>query len=321
MTGEISSGTSFRLDIGGLTPSEGLSTLRELFDNKVQLKLEAESDGPVDARMIVDGLPGFRRARMTSNIDAAMLRSSAMLSDGEDDVCLIVPVEGRMSIDQRGRHAVAQAGDGVLLVYREPAELHFEQMDYEAIRVPFSALAPLTRDVEAAAAGCVPHDSQALQLLRSYLASLPTCLAEPRLRSVITTHVYDLMALAIGATREARELATLRGVRAARLEAIKLQVMNDREIRLEEIASSQAISPRYVQMLFEEDGTTYSEFVLGVRLDAAYSMLVSPRYSYWSIAAISLEAGFGDLSHFNRRFKARFSDTPSGIRARMGAIC
>ena len=321
MTGELSSGASFRLDTEGLTPSEGLSTLRELFDSKVQLKLETGSDRPVDARMTVHGLPGLRRARMTSNIDAALTRTSTMLSDGEDDVCLIVPVDGHISIDQRGRRTVAETGDGVLLVYREPAELRFAHMDYEAIRVPSSALAPLTRDIEAAAACCVRRDTQALHLLRSYLASLPARLAEPNLRALITTHVYDLMALAIGATRDARDLATLRGLRAARLEAIKVQVMNDREIRLEEIARRQAISPRYVQMLFEEEGTTFSEFVLGVRLEAAHAMLLSPRYSHWSIAAISLEAGFGDLSYFNRRFKARFSGTPSGLRARKGLIC
>ena len=43
-------------------------------------------------------------------------------------------------------------------------------------------------------------------------------------------------------------------------------------------------------------------------------MLISPRYATWSIAVIALEAGFGDLSHFNRRFKRRYLMTPSDMR-------
>jgi AraC-like DNA-binding protein len=41
----------------------------------------------------------------------------------------------------------------------------------------------------------------------------------------------------------------------------------------------------------------------------------SPRYATWSIVAIALEAGFGDLSHFNRPFKQRYLTTPSDLRA------
>jgi AraC-like DNA-binding protein len=44
-------------------------------------------------------------------------------------------------------------------------------------------------------------------------------------------------------------------------------------------------------------------------------MLTSPRYATWSVTAIALEAGFGDLSYFNRRFKRRYQMTPSDQRA------
>jgi AraC-like DNA-binding protein len=32
------------------------------------------------------------------------------------------------------------------------------------------------------------------------------------------------------------------------------------------------------------------------------------------VAEIALEAGFSDISYFNRLFRARFGDTPTGIR-------
>uniref|UniRef100_UPI0013D705D2 helix-turn-helix domain-containing protein n=1 Tax=Escherichia coli TaxID=562 RepID=UPI0013D705D2 len=70
-----------------------------------------------------------------------------------------------------------------------------------------------------------------------------------------------------------------------------------------------------VQMLFEDAGTTFSEFVIECRLTAARRMLESPRYATSSITQIAFEAGFGDLSHFNRRFRRRYMMTPSDMRA------
>ncbi len=97
---------------------------------------------------------------------------------------------------------------------------------------------------------------------------------------------------------------------------MKAALAQDRDLSIHEVAHRQAVSPRYVQKLFEEAGTTFTEFVLSLRLEAARAMLVSPRYAEWTITAISQEAGFGDLSHFNRRFKARYDQTPSEVRAR-----
>ena len=43
----------------------------------------------------------------------------------------------------------------------------------------------------------------------------------PELQQLAVTHVYDLLALALGATRDAAAIAVGRGVRAARLRSLK----------------------------------------------------------------------------------------------------
>ncbi|HET7716934.1 MAG TPA: helix-turn-helix domain-containing protein [Bauldia sp.] len=45
-------------------------------------------------------------------------------------------------------------------------------------------------------------------------------------------------------------------------------------------------------------------------------MLTDPRRSGEKISAIALDAGFGDVSYFNRVFRQAYGDTPSGVRAR-----
>jgi AraC-like DNA-binding protein len=294
-----------------LPPTKRLPALRDLFDRAVQLQIDAEPGHAVE--MTMNMAPGLRRARMLSSLTASLTRPSQMLADGEDTVCLMMKTGGHMALTQSRREAVPQVGDGVLLVYREPALLRFVDATYLSVRVPFTALAALA-NVEVAAARCISRDTEALSLLRAYVASLPERFADPQLARLAASHVYDLIALAIGATDEGREIANQRGVRAARIEAIKADLTRDATLNLDQLAARQSVSARYVQMLFEEAGTTFSDFVLERRLDLARSMLTSPRYATWSITAIALEAGFGDLSHFNRRFKRRFLMTPSDLR-------
>jgi AraC-like DNA-binding protein len=295
-----------------LAPAKRLPALRELWDQSIRMELDAEPGHAVE--MEINIAPGLRRARMLSSITAQVTRSAQRVADGEDTVCLMVKTGGHMALTQGRREGIPQLGDAVLLVYREPARLQFVDTTYLSLRVPFSALAALS-NLEIAAARCIPRDTPALSLLRSYVANLPESIDDPRLCQLAASHVHDLMALAIGATDEGRAVASQRSVRAARLVSIKADLIRDATLQLDQLAAQQGISARYVQMLFEEQGTTFSDYVFERRLDAARHMLIGPRHASWSIAAIAFEAGFNDLSHFNRRFKRRYLMTPSDLRA------
>jgi len=304
---------SLHFSTRALPVSKRLPALRELFDRSIQLEIDAEPGQAVEMEMLL--APGLRRARMLSSLTARVARPAPMLADGEDTICLMMKTGGHMSVTQGRREGVPQVGDGVLLVYREPARLQLVDTTYVSVRVPFTAISMLAKNVEAAAALRIPRDIEALSLLRAYVANLPKRIADPQLGRLSATHIYDLISLAIGATEEGREIAKERGVRAARLEAIKTDLIQNAAINLDQLAMRQGISPRYIQMLFETTGTTFSEFALERRLDAARRMLASPRYATWSVTAIALEAGFGDISYFNRCFKRHYLMTPSEFRA------
>ncbi|MCK9911996.1 hypothetical protein MXD81_22770, partial [Microbacteriaceae bacterium K1510] len=84
----------------------------------------------------------------------------------------------------------------------------------------------------------------------------------------------ELLALALGPNDNAREMAQRGGVRAARLRAIQEHVRGGigiRDLSVTATASHHGVTPRYVQMLFEREGTTYSEFVLAERLQKAFA--------------------------------------------------
>jgi len=161
------------------------------------------------------------------------------------------------------------------------------------------------------------QDSEALRLLTRYvdLFDENSELTSAALRRLVATHVNDLMALTFGASRDA---SGGRGRRAARLHAIKSDIVNslsEPELSLTQIAARHCVTPRYVQTLFEHEGTTFSSFLLDLRLAHVHRMLRDPMQAKTPISSIVYEAGFGDLSHFNRAFRRRFGATPSNVRA------
>jgi AraC-like DNA-binding protein len=80
------------------------------------------------------------------------------------------------------------------------------------------------------------------------------------------------------------------------------------------VATHLGVTPRNLQRMFESEGTTFSEFLLGQRLSRAHRMLTEPRGGHSAVATVAYDAGFGDLSYFNRSFKRRFGATPRDIR-------
>jgi AraC-like DNA-binding protein len=313
MSEEQGKSGALRIATSHLPRSRRLPALRDLFDRSIGMEITADHDQAVDLQ--IDLAPGLRRALMLRPFTAQAARPAARLADGDDSVCLIIKCGGKIALRQGRREAVPDDGDGMLLVYRQPSQLCFEQATYLSVRVPLNALA-MRVDVEDAAGRRIPGRTQALVLLKSYVAGLPDRLADSALRDLVATHVHDLMALALGSSGERAEIARGRGVRAARFEAIKAELRADASLSIVEIARRQGVTPRYVQMLFEEHGTTFGEFVIERRLEAARTMLCSPRFTGWSVASVAFEAGFKDLSHFNRRFRRRFGVTPSEVRER-----
>jgi AraC-like DNA-binding protein len=141
----------------------------------------------------------------------------------------------------------------------------------------------------------------------------------PELQQLAVTHVYDLLAVALGATRDAAAMAAGRGVRAARLWAAKAFIMRHlgrHDLSATTVAAHLGVTPRYVHMLFATEDASLSEFVQEQRLVRAHQMLTDPRCIGRPISTIAFDAGFADLSHFNRSFRRRFGGRPSDVRSR-----
>lgn len=189
------------------------------------------------------------------------------------------------------------------------------------LRLDYARLAHLVSNAGDFQMRMLPADRGVLQLLRGYLDLLRDT-DEPlsaQAEHAIVSHIYDLVAVAMGPGRDIAEIVRGRGVQAARLNTIRQHVLanlGDHRLSVQQVATQQGVTTRYVQMLFESEGTTFSEFVLRERLAWTMRTLCDPAALGRSISTIALDAGFGDLSYFNRVFRRTFGETPSDVRAR-----
>jgi hypothetical protein len=125
-------------------------------------------------------------------------------------------------------------GEAIVLTAGEAGQLRVSRLDdYINLLVPQRCLSPLIADLDDAyGRRPIPAASPALQPLTRYLGILQEAgtFAVPELRRHVV-HIHDLIALAIGATRDAAEIAKSRGARAARLRAIKEDIATRSELR------------------------------------------------------------------------------------------
>jgi AraC-like DNA-binding protein len=235
-----------------------------------------------------------------------------------DDVCFGVATNSRWQASQLRRTADLQPGDALLMNNGEVGEITFpNECRYFAFSIPRSAIAPLVPDIDALFAGRTPASNPALQMLMRYLelARDDSVVTTPELETAFTNHVCDLLALAIGPTRDAAELASTRGLYAARLHAMKQDIrrsLGRPNLSVHSIAARYRVSARYVQKLFEESDCTFTRFVMEERLAATHKALTARNDT--PINTIAYDIGFNDISNFNRAFRQRFGCTPSEVR-------
>jgi AraC-like DNA-binding protein len=238
-----------------------------------------------------------------------------------DLLYLCMTLSGTTLGSRRGNEMVLSDGDAVLMTNEEAAwtMISPSSVKIAGIRVPRSVIAPLVPKLENVTMRRITKDTSGLRLLRKYLDVVADdeALAAPASQRLIVSHFYDLVALALGARSDAKAFAADRTVGAVRLAAIKADIvanLDDGNLNATMVATRNRVTVRYLHKLFESEGITYSEFVLGRRLARAYCLLTNPLHSRRAISTIAFQLGFNDLSYFNRTFRRRYNATPSEIR-------
>ena len=283
--------------------------------------LEPLPDYPLHVDLTKRTLPGLAVVSGTLSGLRHVIRSRGEVTNGKDDLLLGINVSGCSAVRQRDRDLSLRDGDAFLAT-RDESGITITRptpVRFIGCRLPREAVVPLVGRIDDARLRLVPPRSEALTLFITYARAIADALplATPELRRLAVTHMHDLIAATIGATRDGWAIAEGRGIAAARLRSIMADTsanLGHDDLSVADVARRHRVTPRYIHKLFENEGLTFSSFVLGQRLSRAHRILSDPRFVDRNISSVAFDVGFGDLSYFNRTFRRRYAATPSDIK-------
>jgi AraC-like DNA-binding protein len=264
--------------------------------------------------------------RQYTTVDGYARTPQHVAADARDDYLIAFnrsPVQPLLA--QYGREL--SVGTGELALYTNADAIQARMADHAAligVCLPRALLLERLRHADDLVMRPLDSTTPAVRHLEGYLGLLTANGAlteDPRLLAHVETTLVDLIALALGADRDAGHVARMRGQRAARLHEILHAISTnfaDPACSARTVAHKLGLSPRYVNELLQETGSSLAERVLELRLQQARAMLADSRYDRLKVVEIAYACGFNEVSYFNRCFRRRFGTTPTQFRGGPG---
>ncbi|MGE5145983.1 MAG: helix-turn-helix domain-containing protein, partial [Candidatus Eiseniibacteriota bacterium] len=229
----------------------------------------------------------------------SVLRLRAHISDDTDDLCFVnLQLDGLGRTTQRGHDQLCAAGDLAVVDTTEPFEIaNGRDFRLYCFAVPRRLLPGGFCERPRFALSQTVRGRALSRTLASY-AEL--CLAAPGLAARSGAHLVELIAQA----PEVLGDASGESLRAPVLLSMMIDHIGrhsgDPDLDASRLAAQFRCSTRYVHRLFAATGRSVGQHVSDRRILACERSLLDASFRHKTIAEIAFEAGFRDLSHFNR---------------------
>lgn len=233
---------------------------------------------------------------------------------GRREFDLHFQLTGRSINGQAGREAVLEAGDFTLCDASQPYSVRFSEANHMiCVKTPAEPLIARLGDVDQLICRPMSARQGGAAMLSAFLRTLWTQLEQGGLEDrdeTVSDVVLDLMTLAYRPVTNHPGGASMRASRRREARAFIQERLCDPDLDVAAVAAALSVSPRYLQILFSEDGGTPSAYILDRRLELAASRLRAD-VERGGVTRVALSVGFNDLTHFGRAFRKRFGVTPS----------
>lgn len=283
-------------------------------DRFLELEIEPTAKGQFSATLDQVEL-GMTTANFMHAAGQTVRRTRAKISNSDPAMFVLLQLRrGHVRLQQRGTAAHVMPGQCVLINAAEPYDLECPcPTSALALRLPERWLSRWLPHPERYAA----HKFEAGGWSGALNSAL-SCLSPDSIQAfavpkqAVAEQLAVLLALAVGL--ESAPTAEFGLIGALR------QTLRDRfhepDLTPASVATSHQISKRRLHYAFAEAQTAFSTCLLEMRLQHGRELLSDPRHATLSVAEVAARCGFLDQSHFARRFRHHFGQTPLNFRAR-----
>lgn len=275
-------------------------------DNNIEFKgiLQPSSIKSIEISRLTTNAHGVEKQKAVNNIE-------------NTNSFLVLQLKGNTHLEQQHNNVTLQEGDATLMDQRLPFTLQFSnEIEHLIFKIPISIIKEFVGDNKRMAAKKINTRLGNGYLLRKYLHSLQSSIYHGN-ELELDFNLNTLTKLVgVNFSNSDKKLSTNES-QEMRLNEIKLFIQNnlmDLSLSIDEISRKNCISQRQLYNLFERSETTPCEWLKLYRLDYAIKMMLSNEYKNHSIAYISENSGFSDLSYFSRLFSKKFDLSPARYR-------
>lgn len=250
-------------------------------------------------------------------------RSQDIEDDSAFDYLMLVQLQGRAEIEQRGSCFTIAPGSLAVIPGGLPYRLSFLEVGRRLLlRVPLRVfheriLGRQIRDFGA-------HVFSGEGLVQITIDLLKSLVVQARGLSETEQHTVaevtlDLIAAVVHAETGfgQSEHGSSQVARMSRILSYLEEHFADHDLTPAKVAEANAVSTRHLHNLFQHSGITVTKWIWERRLKAAREDLLNPALADRSITEIAYQRGFNDSAHFSRSFKSRFQITPSSLRKKL----
>ncbi|MCV3272022.1 helix-turn-helix domain-containing protein [Roseobacter sinensis] len=257
-------------------------------------------------------------ADISDDIDRIVRDRRGIRQDDAEHIFLVMQVDGRLGVDHNGQHTVLEAGDCILLDSTKEGTLQnlHDQRRILSFHLPRQSFLN-ERGAVPEIGGALTRGTLASRLLRRRLGQV----LQGRGTTGRADLLFDLVHHAFarpGVGLKDMALESSAGRYALALEVMDLNLGYE-ALSLPWLAGQIGLSPRQLQRVFHDRGTSFREVLRAKRYRFVLEHLERLPSAHGNIAALAYEAGFRDLSNFNRGFRRRIGMTPRDYHARAHA--
>jgi AraC-like DNA-binding protein len=300
------------------------------------LAVDWPTDRPIHARLKSRPFADLRVTEIVNTLGRADYAPSS--SGATNEYLLVLELADGERYTHAGHEVVQRSNDLILLDTARPFKAEFPRGLHILVwHLPRDVISPLLAAPDRVVGAHIAGDHGLGAVLACYARSLvseagrvgasrcsreaPAPAGDAARFDTVTQrslglHLCSLLALALGASRQASETRHA-GYRIARRQQILVYAeahFREADLTAGRAARDLKMSERWLHALLADHETGFAAWVARRRTEECMRLLQDAAFDHLPITEIALRCGFGDLSTFNRRFRARFGMTPREAR-------